>query len=246
MTLAFAVLPCPVSPLRRFDPRWKLAAFTFAGLSVLLLRDALVGGIALLVSLLLAWVGQLPRRWYLDRVGLLLLMLSPFVLSLPFLLDASWETGIRLSLLLTAKALALMTLVLVVLTSAPLQDTLKAAHALRVPGLLVQLLAMTYRYTFLVAGELVRLRVALRVRGYRNRPCRHSYRTIGHATGSLLVRSHDRGERVAQAMRCRGFDGRYRSLSAFQTRFADVVFFLLVAVGAASLFLWDLAQRGPA
>src|SRR5207249_6912261 len=121
-------------------------------------------------------------------------------------------------------------------------DTLKAAHCLRVPGLLVQLFLLTYRYLFLLGEELARLRVALRVRGYRNRPTRHSYRTIGHIAGSLLVRSHERGERVAQAMRCRGYDGMHRSLTDFQTRGADVAFFLLVSACAAGLLLWDLGQ----
>jgi cobalt/nickel transport system permease protein len=58
--------------------------------------------------------------------------------------------------------------------------------------------------------------------------------------GALLVRSHERAERVGQAMRCRGFDGRFRSLTAFRTRPADVTFFLLTAGAAAGLLLWDL------
>jgi cobalt/nickel transport system permease protein len=136
-----------------------------------------------------------------------------------------------------------VTLAVVLFTSSPLPDTLKAAHALYVPGLFVQLVGMTYRYAFLVAGELARIRVALRTRGYRNRPTSHSYRTIGHVAGTLLVRSHERSERVAQAMRSRGFDGTYRSLSDFRTRFADVAFFLLAAAVAVSLVVWDIHER---
>ena len=77
---------------------------------------------------------------------------------------------------------------LVVLATAPPDATLKAAHALRVPGLIIQLALLTYRYLFLLADELGRLRTALRVRGYRNRMNRHSYRTVGHVAGTLLVR----------------------------------------------------------
>jgi cobalt/nickel transport system permease protein len=243
MTLAFAVPPCPDSLLRRLDPRWKLAAILLTLIAVALLRDLISGCVALLGSLLLAWLGRLPRRWFLARVGLLLIMLSPFVLTLPFLLiDQPWETGICLALLLTVKAVSLLILALVLLATAPWSDTLKAAHSLRVPGLLVQLVALTYRYAFLVASELARMRIALRVRGYRNRASRHSYRTIGHVAGSLLVRSHDRGERVAQAMRCRGYDGRHRSLTSFCTRGVDVLFFVFVSGCAAGLLFWDLGQ----
>ena len=101
------------------------------------------------------------------------------------------------------------------LATAPLEVTLKAAHALRVPGLLVQLALLSYRYLFVLGDELARLRVALRVRGYRHRANWHSYRTVGHVAGTLLVRGYERAERVGQAMRCRGFDGRFRSLTEF-------------------------------
>jgi cobalt/nickel transport system permease protein len=125
----------------------------------------------------------------------------------------------------------------VLLASAPLDATLKAAHSLRVPGLVVQLALLTYRYLFLLADELGRLRTALRVRGFRNRASRHAYRTVGRVAGTLLVRGYERGERVGQAMRCRGFDGRFRSLTAFRTRPIDVLTFAVV-VGCAAGAVW--------
>ena len=107
------------------------------------------------------------------------------------------------------------------------------------PGLLVHLTLLSYRYVGLLAGELARVRVALRVRGYRNRATRHSYRTVAHVAAGLLVRGHDRAERVGQAMRSRGFDGRFRSLAAFRTTTADVGFFFTVVVMAAALVAWN-------
>ena len=148
--------------------------------------------------------------------------------------------GLGVAVLLALKALAVVTLMLVLLATAPLDATLKAGHALRVPGLLVHLGLLTYRYLFVLASELRRLRVALRVRGYRSRATRHSYRTVGHVAGTLLVRSVERAERVSQAMRCRGFDGHFRSLVSFHTRARDVAAFLLLAGGAVGLLLWDI------
>jgi cobalt/nickel transport system permease protein len=78
------------------------------------------------------------------------------------------------------------------------------------------------------------------VRGFRNRPSLRSYRTVGHVAGTLLVRSSEQAERVAQAMRCRGFDGRFRSLTEFRTTAADGILFLLVVVVAGGLVFWDM------
>jgi cobalt/nickel transport system permease protein len=254
MTLAFDYLPCPDSPLRRLDPRWKLAALVPAAVAVAVLRSLPAAAAALGGSLALAALGRLPPRWLLTRLGAVALFLALFTLPLPLLLHdggPAWEVGplrcswygLKVSLVLAAKAVAVLTLMLVLLGTAPLDATLKAAHALHVPGLLVQLAVLTYRYIFVLADELGRLRVALRVRGYRNRMSRHSYRTIGHVAGTLLVRGYERAERVGQAMRCRGFDGRFRSLAEFRTTRADVLAFVLILGSAAGLLLWDLLQR---
>ena len=88
--------------------------------------------------------------------------------------------------------------------------------------------------------------MALRVRGYRNRANLHSYRTIGAVTGALLVRGWERGERVGHAMRCRGFDGRFRSLSEFRTTAADVLMFLPSSPAARWAFVcWTGRDSRP-
>ncbi len=254
MTISFDPLPCPASPLRRLDPRWKLAGLLLTAALVAAVRALPPTGAALLGALVLAAVARLPWRWYLGRVAAAGLFVALFALPLPFLLAGPGPTwafgpvtvswfGVSTALLVAAKALTILTLMLVLLASAPLEDTLKAAHALRVPGLLVQLAVLTYRYIFVLEGELARLRVALRVRGYRNRADRHSYRTIGHVAGALLVRGYERAERVGQAMRCRGFNGRFHSLTGFRTTVADVATFVLLVGCGAGLLAWDVFRR---
>jgi cobalt/nickel transport system permease protein len=155
-----------------------------------------------------------------------------------------WTPGGLLSALaVLGKGLAVVSLMLIPLATALPEVNLKAAYALCVPGFLVQLFGMTYRYAHLMADELGRLRQALRLRGFRNRPNLHGYRTVGHVAGTLLVRGHERAERVGQAMRCRGFDGRYRVLATFRTRPRDVAFCVGVLALYSLLWMADLARR---
>ncbi len=254
MTLAFDLPGVVPSLVSRLDPRWKLAALLPAAGLVATLRQVGPALVALAGAWLLAALARLPLRWYLVRVGIVVLFLALFVGLLPFTHHAGetpWQVGpvgvsphgLELALLITVKAVAVLTLVLVLWMTAPWEVTLKAAHALRLPGLVVQLVALTYRYLHLLVEEVGRLRIALRVRGYRNRANLHSYRTVGHVAGTLLVRSSERAERVGQAMRCRGFDGRFRSLVDFATRPADVLAFGLIAVWAGGLLAWDILLR---
>ena len=254
MTLAFDLPGSPASPLGRVDPRWKLAALVPAvGVTAALQHVGPVLLACLGAGVLLA-AARLPPRWYLGRLAVTALFLVLFVGFLPFFPrehEIPWTVGplrislagSELALLITLKTFAVLTLVLVLWASAPWEVTLKAAHALRVPGLLVQLLALTTRYLVLLIEEVGRLRTALRVRGYRNRANLHSYRTVGHVAGTLLVRSAERAERVGQAMRSRGFDGHFRALVDFSTRARDVLTFAAILSTATGLLAWDLLSR---
>jgi cobalt/nickel transport system permease protein len=255
MTLLLDIPAAHASPLYRLDPRWKLAALLPAAGAVAALQSLLPALTALATTLLLAAAARLPWRWFAVRIGTALSIPAFLVIWLPFVPrpgDDSisvygWTlsaTGMIHAVVLLMKAASIVTLMLVLLATAPLQDTFKAAQALRIPGWLVQTTLLSYRYVFVIAEEFVRLRTALRVRGYRNRAGLHAYRTIGQVAGTLLVRGHERSERVAQAMRCRGFDGRFRSLDDFHTRAIDIGFFAAVIVGAAAVLTWDLWQRG--
>jgi len=175
--------------------------------------------------------------------GLLLIWLPFVVQSGHESLDVgfvtlSWTGLVRL-VLLSAKLGAMVSLMLVMLATTSLHNTFKAAGALHLPRLLVFLMLLSYRYVFLLMEEFIRLRVALRVRGFRNRADLHSYRTIGQVAGTILVRSHERSERVAQAMRTRGFDGQFRSLDDFSTSGSDVLVFASMTGYAVALLVWD-------
>lgn len=252
MTLAFDFPPCTASPLSRRDPRWKLAALAPAAVAASFPRTWPAVLLAFLGAVLLAVLAQVPWLWYRRRVAVVLSFLAVFVVPLPFLLRGpgpSWGWppivsfslhGANVAALLVVKTITVLTLVLVLLTTAPLDATLKAAHCLRVPGLLVQLALLSYRYLFVLAEELERLRVALRVRAFRSRVSAHTYRTIGHVAGTLLVRGHERAERVGHAMRCRGFDGTFRSLTEFRTTAADVLLWFVVVAAGSGILTLDL------
>jgi cobalt/nickel transport system permease protein len=231
------------SCIGRMDARWRLAAIVLVMAAIAPLRSLTAAAAAFAMAMALLILSGLSVRWYASRLAGVLLFLLLVLVVLPFTMSGDMAPlgpvevslqGLQAAGRIILKALALVALALVLLACCPFEQTAKAMHALRVPGLLVQLLLLTYRYVRLFAEQLHKLRLALRTRGYRNRMNRHSYRTIAHVSGTLLVRSYERAERVSQAMRSRGYDGRWRHLGVFTTRPADVLQFLLivVAIGA--------------
>lgn len=238
------------SPLAGFDPRWKMVSIVLLAVVVIFLRNFTVAQTALALSFGLVAYARLPDRWYWRRLGMVGLLAGLFLVWLPFLepgpvWNFGWlyisQKGVSLALLLLCKTLAVTNVFLVLWATSPPGATLKAAQALHVPGIILHLFSLTYRYLHLFAEELARIRLALRVRGYRRRSAMQSYRMTAGVAGILLVRSFERAERVTHAMRCRGFDGRYRSLTAFHSRFQDYAAALLSLLVATGLLLWDLA-----
>jgi cobalt/nickel transport system permease protein len=250
MTPGFRHRPVPASPLARWDARWKLAAVLLAAAAVAGLRHPAPAAAALALGLGLLGVGRLGGAWVRVRLAAFALAALPFLLVLPFTLDPDgpgWgvgpvhmsEYGLLVGLGVVFRGVAIGAFALVLVGTAPVHHTLAAAHRLKVPGLLVLVTLLAYRYAFLLADELRRLRVALRVRGFRTRADRHGYRTAGHVVGAVLVRGADRADHVSEAMRARGFDGRFHTLTAFRTTAWDVAGFVALAALSAAVVVWD-------
>jgi cobalt/nickel transport system permease protein len=236
MTLALDSPPLADSPTARLDPRWKLAALALAGAAATAVRFPGPAVIAFAAALLLAVIARLPADWLGCRLGALAVTLLPFAVIMPIV---NGMAGARQAGLLAAKSAAVVTLASIALGTAPLPVNLHAARALRVPGALIHILLLSYRYLFVLADDLNRLRRAVRVRGFRPRMDRHTYRTVGHIIGTLVVRGTERADGVAHAMRCRGFDGQFRSLATFRTTTMDAMFLVVVVTAAVGLLVWD-------
>ena len=235
MSLTVRDSDIPDSPVSRWDARWKLAAVGLAVVGVVLLRNPWPAGVAFGLSLALAMLGRvrwgvLGSRWLVLAVGV-----APVLVILPFTASNGWETAVAVGF----RAFAVGTLAVVLVYTAPLARTFAAAHCLCVPGVLVQIAQLAHRYSLLFFGEARRVRIAMRTRGFKSGTNAHTYRTLGSAAGTLLVRGGDRAEHVADAMRCRGFDGTYRAMTPFNTGVWDVIGFVVVVLGFAMLVLWD-------
>lgn len=218
--------------LARRDARGRLLA-TFPLLLVLLVLQHWLS-----VLLLACIIGPLyltngPRRW---RGGIT-------ILSTGFLLPWSVDMGgIHVAALYISKSLTQFMLVSLVWRSAPLAVHAAAAQRLGLPNVVCQLFALMWSYVLLISAEWQRMKLALRTRHFQQRFNQHSRQTLSHAMGTLIVRTHLRGERVSQAMRCRGFQGSFHTLREDTFGFVDLFFVASCWLLAISIGCWDWLQ----
>lgn len=235
----FAPPPLIESPLSRLDSRWRIVAVSVVILTTALVRSVEASLCCLMLTAGLLLLARMNLRWFIRRLLIVMFVVGIFLLG-PLLF--SQEAG-TFALVLLLKGGTLFSLTAVTLVTAPLEASLKAAQGLGMPRLLTHLGLLSYRYLFLLGDELARLRIALRVRGFRNRANLHAYRTVAAATGTLLVRGYERAERVEAAMRCRGFDGQFRYLEEGHTSWREVLLVLGVVVCALGIAWVDYLKR---
>ena len=99
----------------------------------------------------------------------------------------------------------------------------------------------TIRYIEVLREEYLRLRSAMKVRGFRPGTNWHTYRSFGYLVGMMLVRAIERSERILAAMKCRGFSGRMLLLQDYKLSHKDIVFAVGLCVLCIVLLIWDFA-----
>ncbi len=198
--------------LQALDPRAKfLAALAFV-LAASLARSHQGPVLGALACLLVgaAALSRVPATHLLLRA----LWVLPFlaVVALGHL------EGVVLWGLLAKGLLSAMALVLLSATT-PFPSLLAGLARLRAPAFFLAVLSFVYRYIFLLVDEIEHMEL-----GWRSRTCGWSwtaFRALAGGLGVLLVRAHERAERVYLAMVSRGFSGQFPLARPLLWRTAD-------------------------
>jgi cobalt/nickel transport system permease protein len=229
------------SPLRRLDPRAKLAGLlVFIVLCVTTPPDRYWAFAAYLgLELLLLAISRLPWRHVARRMLVVLPFVMVVAVFLPFFQKGGGSynlgplsvSGHGLMVLWNVAAKSTLSVLAVILLSSttPFPDLVKGMRRLRLPELLTSLLSFTYRYIFVLTDEVQRMRRARDSRGWSGRWLWQA-RTIGHMVATLFLRSYERGERVYAAMLARGYDGSLPLIYDYAFREAEWAFVGLVVL----------------
>lgn len=184
--------------LHRRDARAKLAVLLLILLAIAVPRafagPALLGTAAVL-ALLLA-VSRLPVPPFIARTAVVL----PFAGVFASILAITGHPD--RALLLIARSWLSAAAILLVVATTPMPRVLHAMRTFGVPTLLVDVIQLVYRYLFLLAEQVWRMRTAAAARGGYG-----DWRAAMHTVASLFGRSYARATNLHGAMLARGFSG---------------------------------------
>ncbi|NOY99398.1 MAG: cobalt ECF transporter T component CbiQ [Chloroflexi bacterium] len=127
-------------------------------------------------------------------------------------------------------------------------DLIHAFEHLRMPRLLVTIIAFLYRYMFVLTDEVLRLMRSRQSRAASlpgrkaGGPIIWRARVAGNMVGQLFLRSYERSDRIYNAMLARGYEGQMRTLNRHEMAAQD---WLFAALAAAALLSVQLVGRFP-
>ncbi len=244
------------SPLHRLSPSVKVLLTVFFILSNALLPDGhWIGfGISWAVIFLLNWVGQLGWGYTFKRSFIALpfaLAAVTAIFALPGKTLAEFDVLfwhllatdaglLRFFSIVVRSWLSVQVAILLVATT-QFPDLIHALEHLRLPRMLITVIAFLYRYIFVLSDEVLRL---LRARQARSAvlPGQSGGGTVfwrakiaGNMVGQLFLRSYERSDRIYNAMLARGYQGHLRTLNRHAMHTRDWV--ILILSSAALLFL---------
>lgn len=235
----------PASRLHRLDPRAKTVGLL--GVTVVAVSTPLSAWPVYLVCAALLAIYAAAARVPLGVVWRRARVVAPVIvlvaIFIPFLRPGGEELALGpltvhqrgLEVFATVLAKASIGIVAAILLGATTTypAVLRGLEAMRMPRLLVLIASLMYRYLFVVAEEVARMRAALAARAFRPR---HVFQAgpVGRVATALFLRTHNRGERVYLAMLSRGYAGRMPYLDPLRFTAADGLFVGVMALALLS------------
>lgn len=199
--------------LNRLDPRIKLAMLIFAvALNVIVARLWLSTTLFLVSLVLAVWSRISPKHFLLFFIAPAWATLIVFFgFSIGFGETPVWrlgaitiyQEGIQLGLSAAARVACDMAWLAIIFLTTPFGNVLQALRWFRVPSILVDVMATTYRYSFLLFSEFFIMRDVARIKGgLRNYAM--ACRSTAMILAQIILRAYDRTQRIQEAMTARG------------------------------------------
>ena len=205
--------------LSNIRPEIKIATTFIIVLSIafLSLEKNLAIIVQTFVVLLLLYLSKIKISTYFKRLSIDIPFVL-FALFLPFLSKGDstvmfeffslpiYETGFNEMISILIKITLCVSLAIVLTATTSNIEIIYGLQKLKISPLLISILSFAIRYIDVFIDEFKRVKVAMKSRGYDQKGLK-GLKPIAYASGALLIRGYERGERVYNSMISRGFKG---------------------------------------
>lgn len=230
------------SLVHQADPRLKLIILITYILSVVAVPEKYLRSYLVLavIPLILSLLSGVSLWHYFQKLSKLYPMIFFITFILPFIpygrtpvISLGWihlyQTGVDNFLLINIKSILIIFMSIVLTTTTDFNLLLKALEKLRIPGVVIIVLAFMYRYIFLLIDEAERNFFA-----YQSRHIKLSFgkklKSLTKQIAVIFLRTFERGERVYLAMEARAFTGKIFTMGQLHWEVRDTIILIAYSV----------------
>lgn len=256
MTLNFNEYSGVTSALHKIDARIKLVSAFAAIFGVVILNHWQMALLVLGICLALVIGSRAPLKVYMKRllypvyIITFVAVIQPFTFGsnviavVPGLSFPIFQEGISFGILVFVRCLTAVAILNLLILVTPMETILDSLKWFRIPSVIIDTMALMFRYISIISEESARIRKAQQSRGGYSKTVSYLKKLGNYGTlaGMLLIRSFDRAIKVGDAMISRGYTGT-SILFTYSTKklpLKDSLLGLLTILAIISLILTDL------
>ena len=207
------------SQLHELSPQLKILATLLIVISIAfskIINPFQIISHAVIVFLIIRF-SNIPLKTYLKRLTLDIPFIL-FALFLPFLSSGNndmvftlftfeiYRTGLLEMFAILFKATAGLSMGIVLTATTTNIELIYGLQKLKLPLIIIAIMSFSIRYIDVFIDEFKRVKISMQSRGYIEKGIK-TLLPIAYASGAMLIRGYERGERVYLSMISRGFTG---------------------------------------
>ena len=207
------------SQLHELSPQLKILATLLIVISIAfskIINPFQIISHAVIVFLIIR-LSNIPLKTYLKRLTLDIPFIL-FALFLPFLSSGNndmvftlfsfevYRTGLLEMFAILFKATAGLSMGIVLTATTTNIELIYGLQKLKLPPIIIAIMSFSIRYIDVFIDEFKRVKISMQSRGYIEKGIK-TLLPIAYASGAMLIRGYERGERVYLSMISRGFTG---------------------------------------
>ena len=201
---------------------------------------------ALIVFLMIRY-SRIPLKTYLKRLTIDIPFIL-FALFLPFLSSGNndvvmtilsfdvYRTGLLEMLAILFKATSGVSLGIVLTATTTNIEIIYGLQKLKLPSIIIAIMSFSIRYIDVFIDEFKRVKISMQSRGYFEKGIKNLI-PIAYASGAMLIRGYERGERVYLSMVSRGFNG---VIELQERQYMKSNYLLCLAISSVFVLILDL------
>tara|TARA_B110000858_G_C17533340_1_gene350227 strand:+ start:48 stop:641 length:594 start_codon:yes stop_codon:yes gene_type:complete len=190
---------------------------------------------------------RIPLKTYLKRLTIDIPFIL-FALFLPFLSSGNndvvmtilsfdvYRTGLLEMLAILFKATSGVSLGIVLTATTTNIEIIYGLQKLKLPSIIIAIMSFSIRYIDVFIDEFKRVKISMQSRGYIEKGIKNLI-PIAYASGAMLIRGYERGERVYLSMVSRGFNG---VIELQERQYLKSNYLLCLAISSVFVLILDL------